>query len=74
MEQVDETHWTITLHGAEGTELEYKYALGDFLYVEKDAGCGEIANRRLTIAFVAGGPMVVNDEVPAWRNVAPCGN
>jgi hypothetical protein len=74
MEQVDATHWTITLEAREGAELEYKYTLGDFLYVEKDASCGEIANRTLIASFGAGDQQPVNDQVPNWRNVAPCGN
>src|SRR6185295_18348238 len=42
--RVDATHWTITLTGKEATQIEYKYALGSFDYVEKDGACGEIAN------------------------------
>jgi hypothetical protein len=74
MTRVDATHWTITFTGLEGTQLEYKYALGDFLYVEKDAGCGEIANRQLTLSYGTSGTQTVNDTVPNWRNVPPCGN
>ncbi len=36
--RVDATHWTITFTGKEATQLEYKYTLGDWDYVEKDAG------------------------------------
>ncbi|MGE5691527.1 MAG: alpha-amylase family glycosyl hydrolase [Pseudomonadota bacterium] len=72
--RVDATHWRITLTGREATQLEYKYALGSWDYVEKDAGCGEVANRQLTLAYGAGGTQAVNDVVPNWRNVAPCGN
>ncbi len=53
--RVDATHWTITFTGLEGTQLEYKYALADFLYVEKDGACGEIANRQLTLSYGATG-------------------
>jgi hypothetical protein len=74
MTRVDATHWTITFTGLEGTQLEYKYALGDFLYVEKDGSCGEIANRQLTLSYGTSGTQTVNDTVPNWRNVAPCGN
>ena len=70
----DATHWTITLSGLEGTQLEYKYTLGDFDHVEKDAACGEIANRQLTLSYGSSGTQAVNDVVPNWRNVAPCGN
>ncbi|MGE5155899.1 MAG: alpha-amylase family glycosyl hydrolase, partial [Betaproteobacteria bacterium] len=72
--QVDSTHWTITFTGQEFTQLEYKYALGDWLYVEKDASCGEIGNRQLTLAYGSDGTQTVNDTVLNWRNVAPCGN
>ncbi len=36
--RVDATHWTITLTGTEATQIEYKYALGSWDYVEKDDG------------------------------------
>ena len=65
---------TITLHGKETTQIEYKYALGSWDFVEKDANCGEISNRQLTLSFGATGTQTVNDTVPNWRNVAPCGN
>lgn len=72
--RVDATHWTITLSGSEGTQIEYKYALGSWDFVEKDSACGEIANRQLTLAYGATGTQIVNDTVGNWRNVAPCGN
>jgi fibronectin type 3 domain-containing protein len=71
--RVDATHWTITLHGYEATQLEYKYVLGDWNYVEKDAACGEINNRQLTLAYGAGGNQTVSNTVDNWRNVSPCG-
>ena len=74
MTRVDATHWTITLTGKEATQIEYKYALGSFDYVEKDSACGEIANRQLTLSYGASGTQTVNDNVPNWRNVSPCGN
>jgi glycosidase len=74
LSRVDATHWTITLSGLEGTQIEYKYTLGDWDHVEKDASCGEIANRQLTLTYGASGTQAVNDTVPNWRNVAPCGN
>jgi glycosidase len=75
MEQVDDTHWQITLEGAEGTTLEYKYTLGSWHHVEKDSGCGEIADRRVVLAFgEAGAGQSVDDSVPAWRNIPPCGD
>jgi len=71
---VDPTHWTITLTGKEGVFIEYKYTLGDWLYVEKGASCDEIGNRQLTLSYGANGTMTVNDTVLNWRNVAPCGD
>jgi hypothetical protein len=70
---VDATHWTVTLNMLEGTSIEYKYALGDWNYVEKDGACQEIGNRTLTESG-SGGVQTVNDTVLNWRNVAPCGN
>jgi hypothetical protein len=72
--RVDATHWTITFTGEESTQLEYKYALGSWDFVEKDEACGEISNRQLTLAWGGDGTQVVNDTVSNWRNVAPCGN
>ena len=72
--QVDATHWTITFTGRETTQIEYKYTLGDWDHVEKDGACGEIANRQLTLSYGSNGTQTVNDVVPNWRNVAPCGN
>ena len=72
--RTDATHWTITFTGKEGTQLEYKYALGSWDFVEKDDACGEIGNRQLTLAYGATGTQAVNDTVLNWRNVAPCGN
>jgi hypothetical protein len=74
MTRVDATHWTITFTGKETTQLEYKYVLGDWNYVEKDGSCGEIANRTTTLTYGASGSQTVNDTVLNWRNVAPCGN
>lgn len=72
--RVDATHWTITLNGKENTYIEYKYVLGDWNYVEKDAGCNEVANRTLTLNYGSTGTQAVNDVVANWRNVSPCGN
>ncbi len=72
--RVDATHWMITLTGTEATQIEYKYALGAWDYVEKDDACGEVANRQLTLSYGANGTQVVDDTVKNWRNVAPCGN
>jgi fibronectin type 3 domain-containing protein len=72
--RLDATHWTITLSGTEGTQIDYKYTLGDWDHVEKGAACDEIANRQLTLAYGQTGTQAVNDTVLNWRNVAPCGN
>ncbi|MBZ5547950.1 MAG: alpha-glucosidase C-terminal domain-containing protein [Acidobacteriia bacterium] len=71
--KVDGTHWTITLTGNEGVQLQYKYTLGSWDYVEKGAVCDEIANRQLTLTYGTTGNQTANDTVPNWRNVAPCG-
>ena len=72
--RVDATHWQFTATGKESTQLGYKYTLGDWDHVEKDAACGEIANRTLALSYGSTGTQTVNDTVPNWRNVAPCGN
>jgi glycosidase/fibronectin type 3 domain-containing protein len=72
--RVDATHWRITFTGKESTQLEYKYTLGDWDHVEKDATCGEIANRQLTLSYGSSGSQTANDTVQNWRTVAPCGN
>jgi glycosidase/fibronectin type 3 domain-containing protein len=72
--KVDSTHWHITLTGKETTQLEYKYTLGSWDYVEKGAACDEVANRTLTLSYGSSGTQTVNDTVANWRNVAPCGS
>jgi hypothetical protein len=72
--RVDATHWTITLTGKEGVQIEYKYDLGSWDYVEKGSVCDELANRQLTLSYGATGVQTVNDTVMNWRNVAPCGS
>jgi hypothetical protein len=72
--RVDATHWTITLTGKEGTQIEYKYTLGDWDHVEKGASCDELANRQLMLSYGSTGTQAINDTVMNWRNVAPCGN
>ena len=72
--RLDATHWTITLTGKEATQIEYKYTLGSWDYVEKGAACDEIGNRQLTLTYGSTGVQTVNDLVLNWRNVSPCGN
>jgi glucoamylase len=69
MTRVDATHWTATLTGAAGAQLQYKYTLGDWDHGEKTAACAETANRALTLS---GGSQA--DTVAGWRNVSPCGS
>ena len=40
----------------------------------RDGGCGEIANRQLTLSYGSDGTQNVNDTVPNWRGVPPCGS
>jgi glycosidase/fibronectin type 3 domain-containing protein len=72
--RVDATHWTITLTGKESAQIEYKYTLGSWDYVEKGASCDELSNRQLTLTYGSTGAQIVNDTVLNWRNVSPCGN
>lgn len=65
--------WTITLTGLETTAIQYKYTLGLWTYVEKDASCGEIGNRLLTLSYGTDGTQLVNDTVLNWWSVSPCG-
>lgn len=44
MTQIGPNAWRITLTGKEGVQLEYKYTLGSWDFVEKGAACEELAN------------------------------
>jgi len=70
--QVGPFEWEITLAGKEGTNIEYKYTLGSWDYVEKGAACEELNNRSLTLDYGLDGHMLVADTVLNWRNVSPC--
>lgn len=72
MTQVDAAHWTITLSLTEGQSVEYKYTLGSWDYVEKDAACGEIANRKQTIFYGDSGLQTVDDTAANWRGLGGC--
>ena len=72
MTRLDDTTWTITLPFVDATELEYKYARGSWEAVEKDAGCGEIPNRTLTVGSTAGGTQEVIDTIEKWRDLDQC--
>jgi glycosidase len=65
---------TVTLTFYEGDQIEYKYTLGSWDYVEKGATCEEISNRTATIWYGTNGTMTLDDVVLNWRNVLPCGN
>jgi hypothetical protein len=64
--------WEITLSGLEGTEIEYKYTLGSWDFVEKGASCEEIANRTLILQYGTDGNQIVNDTVLNWRGLGSC--
>jgi len=66
--------WRVTIDFLEGTSVEYKFTLGTWDYVEKDAACGEIANRAVRVAGDTSGAQAVDNTVLNWRNVAPCGS
>jgi glycosidase len=69
----DDGSWAITLSFPEGTALQYKYARGSWEAVEKDAGCGELANRSLTVEADDAGGQVVADTIDKWRDLDACG-
>ena len=72
MTRVDETTWSITLPFEDATGLEYKYARGSWEAVEKDAGCGEIPNRTVTVEYSVGGTQEVVDTIEKWRDLDAC--
>jgi len=72
MTRVDEATWEITLVFPEATSLQYKYARGTWLAVEKDAGCAEIPNRELTVQHGEDGTLIQADVVEKWRDVDLC--
>jgi len=63
---------SVTLTFREGHHLGHKYTRGSWDYVEKGAGCEEIANRAATVVYGSDGTMQVDDTVPNWRNTPPC--
>jgi hypothetical protein len=70
--RVDATRWTVTLTGVAPAQIEYKYTLGEWNHVEKDADCAEISNRILTLPSGSAGSLTVNDTVRNWSNISPC--
>jgi hypothetical protein len=73
MTRVDDTTWEFTVPFEDGSIIEYKYTRGSWDAVEKDAGCGEIPNRRLEVTFDDDGGQVVEDIVAKWRDIDQCG-
>jgi hypothetical protein len=65
--------WEISLPFTEGQAPQYKYTRGSWEAVEKDAGCGEIPNRTVTVTYGTDGTMLVTDETQKWRDIAKCG-
>ncbi len=72
MTRLDDGTWTITLPFEDATNLEYKYTRGSWEAVEKDAGCGEIPNRTVTVEYSASGTMEVADTIEKWRDLDQC--
>jgi glycosidase len=83
MEQLDDTHWAVTLNLPEGASIEYKFVRGTWDAVEKGMECEEIANRTLSVNvdslgelvtdIVPEGSYVVNHTVAKWRDLDRCG-
>ncbi|MFW6070376.1 MAG: alpha-amylase family glycosyl hydrolase [bacterium] len=74
LQQTADNEWSVTLQGAEGVQLAYKYTLGTWDLVEKGAECEELADRQITLDYGSDGQQEVLDTVLNWRNVDPCGN
>lgn len=71
MTQVSGKRWKAELTGPPGTNLEYKFTLGDFDSFEKDSSCGEIPNRTLTLPS-AGNQDDQTDTVANWNGLGAC--
>ena len=70
MTRVSATRWTATVQAAAATTLSYKYDLGgSWANVEKNADCGDIGNRSMS---VSGG--TENDTVANWGGPGACGS
>ena len=73
MTRVDGSTWSITLPFEDGTSIQYKYTRGSWDAVEKDDGCGEIANRTMTADFGASQEQLITDVIAKWRDINGCG-
>ncbi|MDQ2964980.1 MAG: hypothetical protein M3R57_03955 [Chloroflexota bacterium] len=73
MTKLDATTWSIRLPFTEGDPPQYKYTRGTWDAVEKDAGCGEIANRTFDVSYGADGTQQIADTVEKWRDADQCG-
>jgi hypothetical protein len=69
--RVDSTLWSIELSGVPGTTVAYKYTLGSWVRVEKDAHGEEIDDRRLTVESGPEGAHRQEDEVERWQDIRP---
>ncbi len=65
--------WETTVPFAEGAAVQYKYTRGSWDAVEKDAGCGEIPNRVLSVTYGTDGTLLIQDTVQKWRDINHCG-
>jgi len=73
MTRVDERTWSITLPFTEGDTPQYKFTRGSWEAVEKDASCGEIPNRTVSVTYGSEGAQEVPGTVETWRDVNQCG-
>jgi hypothetical protein len=65
--------WEITFTGPETRQVEYKYTLGSWDFVEKGAACDEISNRSIILDYGTDGTQGVSDAVANWNGIPPCG-
>jgi glycosidase len=73
MTRVDDQTWSITLPFTEGDAPLYKFTRGSWEAVEKDAACGEIPNRTISVTYGTEGAQEAPGTVETWRDVNQCG-
>jgi glycosidase len=73
MTRVDGKTWSITLPFTEGDKPQYKFTRGSWEAVEKDATCGEIPNRTVSVTYGSEGAQEVPGTVETWRDINQCG-